>query len=122
MLQLIQLIVQTYILPYPIVKAIDQTSIIVEKVLQSMLCILDGLYRANNISALSSVSMQWAPVFDLRNKRYCLLLQVRARLPKIHFLLVSLTIAYCCSLLSFIGDLLFKDPCIVQFFRASIIR
>lgn len=122
MLQLIQLIVQTYILPYPIVKAIDQTSIIVEKALQSMLCILDGLYRANNISALSSVSMQWAPVFDLRNKRYCLLLQVRARLPKIHFLLVSLTIAYCCSLLSFIEDLLLKDPCVVQFFRASIIR
>nr|XP_018626916.1 small subunit processome component 20 homolog isoform X2 [Nicotiana tomentosiformis] len=92
-LQLIQLLVQTYILPYPIVKAIDQTSIIVEKVLQSMLCILDGLYRANNISALSSVSMQWAPVFDLRNK----------------------------SLLSFIEDLLLKDPCVVQFFRASII-
>lgn len=71
-LQLIQLLVQTYILPYPTVKAIDQTSNIVDKVMQSMLCILDGLYRANNISTLSSVSMQWAPVFDLRNKRYCL--------------------------------------------------
>ncbi|KAG5588462.1 hypothetical protein H5410_048896 [Solanum commersonii] len=92
-LQLIQLLVQTYILPYPTVKAIDQTSNIVDKVMQSMLCILDGLYRANNISTLSSVSMQWAPVFDLRNK----------------------------SLLSFVEDLLLKDPCIVHFFRASII-
>ncbi|KAL3329329.1 hypothetical protein AABB24_036434 [Solanum stoloniferum] len=92
-LQLIQLLVQTYILPYPNVKAIDQTSNIVDKVMQSMLCILDGLYRANNISTLSSVSMQWAPVFDLRNK----------------------------SLLSFVEDLLLKDPCIVHFFRASII-
>ncbi|KAL3360047.1 hypothetical protein AABB24_016514 [Solanum stoloniferum] len=92
-LQLIQLLVQTYILPYPTVKAIDQTPNIVDKVMQSMLCILDGLYRANNISALSSVSMQWAPVFDLRNK----------------------------SLLSFVEDLLLKDPCIVHFFRASII-
>ncbi|XP_060178660.1 uncharacterized protein LOC132608895 isoform X2 [Lycium barbarum] len=92
-LQLIQLLVQTYILPYPSVKAIDQTSNIVDKVMQSMLCILEGLYRANNISTLSSVSMQWAPVFDLRNK----------------------------SLLSFVEDLLLKDPGIVHFFRASII-
>lgn len=92
-LQLIQLLVQTYILPYPTVKETDQTSNIVDKVMQSMLCILDGLYRANNISTLSSVSMQWAPVFDLRNK----------------------------SLLSFVEDLLLKDPCIVHFFRASII-
>ncbi|KAH0641401.1 hypothetical protein KY285_037987 [Solanum tuberosum] len=92
-LQLIQLLVQTYILPYPTVKAVDQTSNIVDKIMQSMLCILDGLYRANNISTLSSVSMQWAPVFDLRNK----------------------------SLLSFVEDLLLKDPCIVHFFRASII-
>ncbi|CAN4120834.1 unnamed protein product [Withania somnifera] len=92
-LQLIQLLVQTYILPHPTVDAIDQTSNIVDKVMKSMLCILDGLYRANNISTLSSVSMQWAPVFDLRNK----------------------------SLLSFVEDLLLKDPCIVHFFRASII-
>ncbi|KAM3327222.1 small subunit processome component 20 isoform X1 [Capsicum chacoense] len=92
-LQLIQLLVQTYILPYPNVKAIDQTSNIIDKVMQSMLCILDGLYRANNISTLSSVSMQWAPVFELRNK----------------------------SLLSFLEDILLKDPCIVHFFRTSII-
>ncbi|KAK4356825.1 hypothetical protein RND71_022435 [Anisodus tanguticus] len=92
-LQLIQLLVQTYFLPYPTVKAIDRTSNIVDKVMQSMLCILDGLYRANNISTLSSVSMQWAPGFDLRNK----------------------------SLLSFVKDLLLKDPGIVHFFRASII-
>lgn len=93
LLQLIQLLVQTYILPYPTVKEIDQASNVVDKVMQSMLCIFDGLYRANNISTLSSVSMQWAPVFDLRNK----------------------------SLLSFVEDLLLKDPCIVHFFRASII-
>lgn len=92
-LQLVQLLVQTYILPYQTVKAIDQTSNIVDKVMQSILCILDGLYRANNISTLSFVSLQWAPVFDLRNK----------------------------SLLSFVEDLLLKDPCIVHFFRASII-
>lgn len=92
-LQLVQLLVQTYILPYPTVKATDQTSYIVDKVMQSILCILDGLYRANNISTLSSISMQWAPVFDLRNK----------------------------SLLSFVEDLLLKDPRIVHFFRASII-
>ncbi|MCD9558563.1 U3 snoRNP protein [Datura stramonium] len=92
-LQLIQLLVQSYILPYPTVEAIDQTSNIVDKVMQSMLCILDGLYRTNNISTLSSVSMQWAPVFDLRNK----------------------------SLLSFIEDLLLKDLCIIHFFKASII-
>ncbi|CAK9136502.1 unnamed protein product [Ilex paraguariensis] len=93
-LQLVGLLVQTFIMPSRVVTAEDQSSEIIEKVLQLMLCILDGLQSANNMSAFSNLSVQWAPVFELRNSR---------------------------SLLTFIGELLLKDPCILHTFRTNII-
>lgn len=63
---------QKFILPSRITKAEDYSSEVVDNLLQLMLCILDGLHLSDNMSVLSSVSVQWAPVFQLGNSRYCL--------------------------------------------------
>ncbi|RVW99796.1 hypothetical protein CK203_029213 [Vitis vinifera] len=67
MLELVRLLVRTFIIPSNIVVAEDHLSEIVDKVLQLMLCILDGLHISNDMSTISSLSSQWAPAFELRN-------------------------------------------------------
>ncbi|THG05804.1 hypothetical protein TEA_026415 [Camellia sinensis var. sinensis] len=94
MLQVVGVLMQKFILPARILKTEDQSTEVVDKVLQLMLCILDGLHLADNVPVLSSVSVQWAPVFDLRNS----------------------------SLLTFIKQLLLKDPRVVHAFRQNTIR
>ncbi|KAA8534172.1 hypothetical protein F0562_031635 [Nyssa sinensis] len=94
LLQLVGLLVQTFIIPARIVKAEGQPSEVVDKALQLILCVLDGLHFADKISDLSGISLQWAPVFELRNS----------------------------SLLSFMRQLLLKDPCMLHPFRINIIR
>ncbi|KAJ8770561.1 hypothetical protein K2173_018052 [Erythroxylum novogranatense] len=42
---------------------------VIDTVLMLMLCILDGLNHLRDISAISHCSLQWAPVFHLRNPR-----------------------------------------------------
>ncbi|XP_059666315.1 uncharacterized protein LOC132312087 [Cornus florida] len=87
MLQLVGLLVRTFIMPSRMVEAEDQPSEVVDKVLQLI------VHIADNKSDLSSVSFQWAPVFELRNS----------------------------SLLTFIKQLLLKDPFILHPFRINII-
>lgn len=70
MLEVISLLVQTYIVPSSTLEALNPASELVDKILSLMLCVVDGLHKTNNLSALSCTSLQWAPVFDLRNKRY----------------------------------------------------
>ncbi|XP_052189171.1 uncharacterized protein LOC127799294 isoform X2 [Diospyros lotus] len=94
MLQVIQVLMQKFILPARVLEAVVQSSEIIDKILQLMLCILDGLHLVNNESVLSSISVQWTPVFELRNS----------------------------SLLNFIKQLLLKDSGIVHVFRQNIIR
>lgn len=48
----------------------DHSSGVLAKVLQLMLCVLDGLSSHNHMAALSELSLQWASIFDLRNLRY----------------------------------------------------
>ena len=72
MLQVVQVLIQKFVLPLGVPKAEDQCSEIVDRVLQLLLHILDGFHLADNMSGLSSLSVQWAPVFELRNSRYCL--------------------------------------------------
>ncbi|CBI17281.3 unnamed protein product, partial [Vitis vinifera] len=93
MLELVRLLVRTFIIPSNIVVAEDHLSEIVDKVLQLMLCILDGLHISNDMSTISSLSSQWAPAFELRNP----------------------------SLLNFIKSLLSKDPYMVYTFRINIL-
>ncbi|PSS35668.1 Small subunit processome component like [Actinidia chinensis var. chinensis] len=94
MLQVVQVLIQKFVLPLGVPKAEDQCSEIVDRVLQLLLHILDGFHLADNMSGLSSLSVQWAPVFELRNS----------------------------SLLSFIKQLVQKDARIAQVFRQNIIR
>ena len=63
-------VVQKFVVPSSTVVAEDNSEIVV-KVLQLMLCILDGLKSFNDESAITHCSIQWAPVFSLRNSRYC---------------------------------------------------
>ncbi|KAL2508708.1 ARM repeat superfamily protein [Forsythia ovata] len=93
MLQLVGLLVQTFVMPHLAVEAVDQSSEIIDKILELMLCILDGLCNPKNKLDLMGLSSQWGPVFDLRNQ----------------------------SLLTFIRDLLSKDPCILRVFGTNII-
>nr|GLL39955.1 small subunit processome component 20 homolog [Ipomoea trifida] len=93
MLEVISLLVQTYIVPSSTLEALNPASELVDKILSLMLCVVDGLHKTNNLSALSCTSLQWAPVFDLRNK----------------------------SLATFVKDFISKDPSILYFFRANII-
>ncbi|KAL6992171.1 hypothetical protein U1Q18_010278 [Sarracenia purpurea var. burkii] len=67
LLQVVGVLLQKIILPLRVPKAETQHSEVVDKFLQLMLCILDGLHLADNVSVLANVSVQWAPVFELRN-------------------------------------------------------
>ncbi|XVF65313.1 hypothetical protein PTKIN_Ptkin09bG0238000 [Pterospermum kingtungense] len=66
---------------------------VVDKVLQLMLHILDRLHGSNNLSTISGFLSQWAPVFELRNS----------------------------SLLTFLRELLLKDPYVIYIFRDYIL-
>lgn len=73
MLQLVNLLVQTFVMPHLAVEVVDQSSEIIDKILKLMLCILDGLCNPNTKMDLMDLSSQWGPVFDLRNHRYLLM-------------------------------------------------
>ncbi|XP_022846936.1 small subunit processome component 20 homolog isoform X2 [Olea europaea var. sylvestris] len=93
MLQLVNLLVQTFVMPHLAVEVVDQSSEIIDKILKLMLCILDGLCNSQNKPDLMGLPSQWGPVFDLKNQ----------------------------SVLTFIRDLLLKDPCIICVFGTNII-
>ncbi|GAB4851882.1 hypothetical protein Ancab_031281 [Ancistrocladus abbreviatus] len=93
MLELVRLLVQTYTIPSSIVKAEGQSSEVISRVLQLMLSILDGLHNINDLAAISSVALLWSPAFQWRNS----------------------------CLLTFLRELLQKDPSIVFVFRSNIL-
>lgn len=72
MLEIVGLLVRTYIMPSGITMADEHISEVVDKILQLMLCILSGLHSYNDMSTISGCSLQWAPVFDLQKSRYWL--------------------------------------------------
>ncbi|KAE8688414.1 small subunit processome component 20-like protein isoform X2 [Hibiscus syriacus] len=87
MLEVIESLVLKVVLPSS--KENGSFSEVVDKVLQLMLHILDGLHGSNNLSTISGCVSQWAPVFELRNS----------------------------SLLTFLRELLLKDQHIIYIFR-----
>lgn len=66
--QLVKLLVETYVTPCSL-EAENPSAELTDKILHLLLCVLDGLYHSNDLSTLSHVSIQWAPVFNLRNTR-----------------------------------------------------
>ncbi|XP_065862754.1 uncharacterized protein [Euphorbia lathyris] len=91
MIRLVRSIVQKFIVHSSIALAEDESKVI-DKVLELMLCILDGL-KSLNTSTISECALQWAPVFALKNS----------------------------SCLTFMRELLAKDPCILNAFRVNIL-
>ncbi|XVE81263.1 hypothetical protein DITRI_Ditri15bG0049500 [Diplodiscus trichospermus] len=77
----------------PASKGNGSLSEVVDKVLQLMLCILDGLHSSNNLPAISDCLLQWAPVFELRDS----------------------------SLLTLLRELLLKDPSVIYIFRDYVL-
>ncbi|XP_062008273.1 U3 small nucleolar RNA-associated protein 20 [Rosa rugosa] len=94
MLEIVGVLVRTYIIPSGIQMGEEHLSEVVDKIFQLMLSILSGLHTYNDLSTIFGCSLQWAPVFDLQKS----------------------------SLLGFIQQLLQKDICIVDTFRVNILR
>ncbi|MBA0870529.1 hypothetical protein Goshw_013714, partial [Gossypium schwendimanii] len=65
MLEVVESLVLKVVLPSS--KGNGSLSDVVDKVLQLVLHILDGLHGSNNLSTISGCLLQWAPIFELRN-------------------------------------------------------
>ncbi|PIA45006.1 hypothetical protein AQUCO_01700514v1 [Aquilegia coerulea] len=92
MLGLVKSLIDKYIKPcHETVE--DHFHEVVDKVLQLMLCLLDGLLSFNDLSTITSISSEWAPVFELRNG----------------------------GLLHFVRELIRKDPSVSVAFRSHIL-
>ncbi|TYJ14812.1 hypothetical protein E1A91_A10G142700v1 [Gossypium mustelinum] len=87
MLEVVESLVPKVI--FPSSQGNGSLSDVVDKVLQLVLHILDGLHGSNNLSTISGCLLQWAPIFELRNS----------------------------SLLTFLRELLLRDPCVIYFFK-----
>ncbi|KAI3808247.1 hypothetical protein L1987_24196 [Smallanthus sonchifolius] len=64
-LKLVKSLIETFIMPCGMQKAGEQSCKIIDKILQLLLCILDGLHSDTDVGALAVLS---APVFEMRNK------------------------------------------------------
>lgn len=93
MVDVLTLLLETWILPSGITMNEDHLPKIFDKVLELMLCTLDVLHNYDDMSTISECSLQWAPIFELRSS----------------------------SLLTFIWKLLLKDLSILNFFRVNIL-
>ncbi|KAK9122055.1 hypothetical protein Syun_019672 [Stephania yunnanensis] len=98
MLKVVNLLIQNFITCTYVKDPDSYLYEVVDKVLQAMLCILDSLPDSVNGSVYNDVSLEWstifeASVFDLRNR----------------------------SLISFIKELLLRDPRIVDTFKGHIL-
>ncbi|RDY00034.1 Small subunit processome component 20-like protein, partial [Mucuna pruriens] len=91
MLELVLLLVQTFVKPYGVIESQQDVYLVVDKILKLMLAILKGLHNCNN-SMISECAFQWAPIFKSGSS----------------------------SLLCFIKELLQEDLCLLHF-RSNII-
>ncbi|KAK7331456.1 hypothetical protein VNO77_25681 [Canavalia gladiata] len=91
MLELVLLLVQTFITPYGVIESQEDPYLVVDKILKLMLAILRGLSNCSN-SMISECACQWAPIFKSQSS----------------------------SLLCFIRELLKKDLCLLAF-RSNVI-
>ncbi|KAG6388570.1 hypothetical protein SASPL_149999 [Salvia splendens] len=94
LVKLVDQLVETFVVHSLAMNYIDPHSEVIEKVLQLILCVIGGLSDTKNMPALLRVSVKWESVFDIRSQ----------------------------SLLTFLGDLLLKDPSIYHVFGTNIMR
>ncbi|XP_020264631.1 small subunit processome component 20 homolog isoform X1 [Asparagus officinalis] len=89
LLELVRLLIRSYIVPVENMKSEEHFSEVLNGILELTLCLLDNPLISDD---LSSISLDYAPVFRLKN-----------------------------SGLSFVNRLLLKNPCVVHAFRHHII-
>lgn len=70
MLELVLLLVRTYVTPSGMIKSQEEISLVVDKILKLMLGILNGLRYYKEKSIISECAFQWAPIFKLQSSRY----------------------------------------------------
>ncbi|GJX79607.1 small subunit processome component 20 homolog isoform X1 [Tanacetum coccineum] len=92
-LTLVKLLIERFIMPSSMLMEEDRSYAVIDNILRLMLCTLDGLHSRNLVTTHTEFLIQWAPVFEMRDR----------------------------SFMTFIKELLSKDPSIVQTFRTSII-
>lgn len=68
-LEIVRKLIEKFIMPSSMLNAGDQLYEVIDKILQLMICILDGL-SCNHVTTLTELSVQWAPIFEMRNRRY----------------------------------------------------
>ncbi|XP_074320646.1 uncharacterized protein LOC141657349 isoform X2 [Silene latifolia] len=66
LLDLVALLVQTFMVKTTVGKTEGKESEVADKILKLMLCILDGLYSSHILDTFPRVALQWAPAFQLR--------------------------------------------------------
>nr|GEV01026.1 hypothetical protein [Tanacetum cinerariifolium] len=93
LLKLVKLLIEGFIMPSSMLMEEDRSYAVIDNILRLMLCTLDGLHSRNLVTTHTEFLIQWAPVFEMRDR----------------------------SFMTFIKELLSKDPSIVQTFRTSII-
>ncbi|KAJ6298901.1 hypothetical protein OIU76_019961 [Salix suchowensis] len=93
MLECVKNLIERFIIPSGALKGENHLSEVIDKVLQLLLCTLDGLKSSNDMATISQCLVQWAPAFNLRNS----------------------------SILTFLSELMKKDPCILYEFRTNIL-
>ena len=70
MVELVWSLVQKFILPYSNGESKGFVCVAADRTFQLMLCVLDGIHSNNNLTVIRKISLQWAPVFQLRSSRY----------------------------------------------------
>ncbi|XP_073124564.1 uncharacterized protein [Henckelia pumila] len=67
-LRLVNLLLHKVVMPFHTTDTVEQKSDVLDQVLNLMLCVLNGLSKSKNISALSDVASQWEPIFKSRSR------------------------------------------------------
>ncbi|KAL9232759.1 hypothetical protein vseg_007829 [Gypsophila vaccaria] len=70
LLDLVGLLVQAFMVKTSVDNAEGQGSEVADKILELMLCILDGLYSSHMLDVLPRISAQWAPAFQFRTSMF----------------------------------------------------
>lgn len=67
MLELVGMLIQAFNMPSRSGEIEGIGSEVPDKILQLMLCMLDGIYDSSNLATISSIALQWAPAFQWRS-------------------------------------------------------
>lgn len=102
----------------------EEHSIIVDRTLKLMLNLLDVRCISSNKSVMSTILLQWAPVFMMKTSRFVDKILLNYFTSLISYLIIEYFIyhPFLCSLFGFLNSLLLKESRVVHFFYGYILR